>query len=195
MNPFDREYWEERWRENQTGWDIGHISTPIKEYTDQLTDKNLSILIPGCGSGHEAEYLHKSGFTNVHVLDFSPYAIKSFLERTPGFPNEHCHVEDFFAHNGNYDLIIEQTLFCALHPDLRHDYARKMSELLVPEGKLAGLLFNFPLTAEGPPFGGSTEEYLKTFEPRFKIRVLDEAYNSIGPRAGRELFFIMERKT
>jgi len=193
MNPLDREYWEQRWQSSQTGWDVGGISTPIKEYADQLSDKHKRILIPGCGSGHEAEYLFNQGFSNVHVLDVSPFAIKTFFERVPEFPVDNCHLEDFFTHYGPYDLVIEQTLFCALDPYLRQDYARHMHQLLVPGGKLAGLLFNFPLTSEGPPFGGGVEEYVKTFENYFRIRTLEEAYNSIAPRAGRELFIIMER--
>jgi methyl halide transferase len=193
MTDFDASYWENRWREGQTGWDIGHVSTPIREYADQLIDKSLRILIPGCGSGYEAEYLHRSGFNNVWLMDFSPTAVKSFMQRVPDFPGDKVLLEDFFLHEGQYDLIIEQTLFCAISPELRTEYAAKAASLLVPGGKLAGLLFSFPLTSEGPPFGGSAEEYIRTFSSHFKIRVLEEAYNSIAPRAGRELFVIFEK--
>ena len=34
-----KEYWSQRYKDAQTGWDIGSPSTPIKEYIDQLTDK------------------------------------------------------------------------------------------------------------------------------------------------------------
>ncbi|MDX1334071.1 MAG: SAM-dependent methyltransferase, partial [Robiginitalea sp.] len=102
---------------------------------------------------------------------------------------------DFFEFNeGPFDLVLEHTFFCALPPDLRPQYAEKMAGLLKKGGKLAGLLFDFPLTEEGPPFGGSREEYLRLFEPFFEIRILEEARNSIPPRAGRELFFIFEKK-
>ena len=50
-------YWEERYQKGETGWDAGTITTPLKEYIDQLTDKNLTILIPGAGNGHEFDYL------------------------------------------------------------------------------------------------------------------------------------------
>ena len=52
-----KEYWINRYKEERTGWDIGYPSTPLKEYIDQLQDKNLRILIPGAGNGYEAEYL------------------------------------------------------------------------------------------------------------------------------------------
>jgi methyl halide transferase len=61
----DNNYWNTRYLEEQTGWDIGYPSTPLKEYIDQLTNKSIRILIPGCGNGYEGEYLHQNGFTNV----------------------------------------------------------------------------------------------------------------------------------
>jgi hypothetical protein len=57
---FDKSYWEEKFIKNETGWDIGYVSTPLKEYFDQLTNKDLKILIPGSGNGYEAEYLFTS---------------------------------------------------------------------------------------------------------------------------------------
>ena len=52
-----KEYWEEKYAKNSTGWNIGYISTPIKEYIDQLQNKSIKILIPGAGNSYEAEYL------------------------------------------------------------------------------------------------------------------------------------------
>ena len=36
----DKFFWNNRYHEKKTGWDIGHPSTPIKEYIDQLRDKD-----------------------------------------------------------------------------------------------------------------------------------------------------------
>jgi hypothetical protein len=58
----DAEFWEQRYRSNQTGWDIGASSTPLKAYIESLKDKSLSILIPGCGNAYEAECLIELGF-------------------------------------------------------------------------------------------------------------------------------------
>ena len=95
---------------------------------------------------------------------------------------------DFFNHTGQYDLILEQTFFCALDPSLRTNYVQKMSELLKENGKLVGLLFGvqFP---NNPPFGGSREEYLSLFSDTFKINLLEPCYNSVKPRQDSELFF------
>ena len=46
---FDAAYWQQRYQSGLTGWDTGGITTPLKEYFDQLQNRHLRILIPGCG--------------------------------------------------------------------------------------------------------------------------------------------------
>lgn len=190
----NKNYWEERYQKNETGWDVGEISTPLKEYIDQLTDKSTKILIPGAGNSYELEYLLAQGFTNVFVLDYAQSPLDNIQKRIPTFPKDHLICADFFEHQDTYDLILEQTFFCALDPSLRKDYVKKMQTLLIPNGKIAGLLFQFPLTEVGPPFGGSKEEYVALFQKDFTIKTLEPAINSIKPRLEKELFFIFTKK-
>lgn len=193
MTSFDKNYWKERYKNNETGWDIGNVSAPLKEYFDQLPDKKISILIPGAGNAYEAEYLFNLGFTNVFLLDIAEEPLNTFMQRVPDFNSTHCVCEDFFMHEGKYDLIIEQTFFCALDPELRKKYVSKMHELLNTGGKLCGLLFNIPLNTDHPPFGGNEGEYRKLFSDKFRFATLETAYNSIAPRKGNELFFVAEK--
>jgi len=195
MNRFDKNFWKQKYNNNKTGWDIGCASTPLQTYFEQLTsvDKNISILIPGGGNGYEAEFLCRMGFNNVHLLDIVNQPLENLHKRLPNFPKENLINADFFKHQGNYDIIIEQTFFCALDPKLRKEYAKKMHELLANNGKLVGLLFDFPLTDQGPPFGGSKQEYLDTFSELFAINVMEKSYNSIKERSGMEQFIIFEK--
>ncbi|WP_111707538.1 class I SAM-dependent methyltransferase [Lutibacter citreus] len=193
-NKFDKAYWSKKYEHQKTGWDIGYISTPIKNYFDQLTNKDLKILIPGGGNSYEAEYLHENGFKNVRVIDIANQPLINLKKRFPDFPKKDLINDDFFNHTGKYDLIIEQTFFCALDPALRKQYINHMASLLNENGKLSGLLFDFKLTNEGPPFGGSILEYTQLFNSKFEIKILERCYNSIKPRQGRELFFINSKK-
>jgi len=196
MPTFNENYWETRYQQGETGWDMGSASTPLISYCQQLPNKNLRILIPGCGNAHEVEALLNLGFTNITVLDFAESPLKNIAARNPtAMASGHVKLvcADFFAHQGSYDLILEQTFFCAIHPAQRADYAKHMHSLLVQTGTLAGLLFNFPLTDEGPPFGGDATSYRQLFEPIFKIHTLEPCHNSIKPRLGKELFFILEK--
>jgi len=189
---YDKKYWEERYAKGEANWDIGRISSPLKEYIDQLSDNNIRILIPGCGNAHEAQYLHEQGFRNVFVIDLAQNALDNLLERYPEFPSENLISGDYFAHEGQYDLILEQTFFSSLEPRLRDSYARKSCDLLVPCGKLSGVLFDFELDG-GPPYGGTIAEYRSCFNSYFNTRTLEPCYNSIESRKGIELFITLER--
>lgn len=192
---FQADFWTEKYESGSLGWDIGYPSAPLKAYIDQLRETNSKILIPGCGNAYEAGYLLLKGFTDIHLLDISPFPVEDL--RSAFYPtyedrlNLYC--EDFFDHEGQYNLILEQTFFCALNPDYREAYVKHMADLLKPGGHLAGVLFTFPFSKDGPPFGGSIEEYQSLFANDFKIRTLQECYNSIQPRQGNEAFIILEK--
>ena len=36
-------YWDTHYKTHNTGWDIGHIATPLKTYFDQL--KNIPVIV------------------------------------------------------------------------------------------------------------------------------------------------------
>lgn len=190
----DESFWSEKYLDGHTGWDIGYVSTPLKEYIDQLTDKELKILIPGGGNSYEAEYLFENGFKNVSVIDISTIPLENLLKRVPSFPKKNLLHLDYFELEETYDLIIEQTFFCALNPEIRKEYVQKTHQLLKPNGKLVGLLFNIPLNNDTPPFGGNELEYRSLFEEKFIIDIMETAYNSIPQRAGNELFVYMRKR-
>ncbi|WP_372752613.1 methyltransferase domain-containing protein [Mariniflexile sp.] len=183
-----RNYWEDKYKTNDIGWDIGHIATPLKFYFDQLTNKNLKILIPGGGNSYEAEYLYNNGFKNVYVVDVSKTALNNLKQRVNSFPENQLICEDFFKLDMGFDIIIEQTFFCAIHPEHRPKYAKKTSQLLNEGGKLVGLLFNIPLNDSHPPFGGNKSEYFQYFNPYFSLEIFETCYNSIEKRNENELF-------
>lgn len=184
-------FWEEKYLQNRTGWDLGEVSPPLKAYFDTLKNKDLKILIPGAGNAYEAEYLYSIGFKNVYIVEWAPKAIENFRKRFPVFPLENILINDFFKINDKFDLIIEQTFFCALTPDLRKQYVSKMASLLNPNGLLVGLLFQINFEG-GPPFGGNESEYRELFSADFEILEMLTASNSIKPRQGNELFIKMK---
>lgn len=197
-NKESQEYWSNRYKEERTGWDIGFPSEPLKKYIDQLINKNISILIPGAGSAHEAVYLFEQGFKHIFIMDISKIPLDNFHKKHPNFPKENLLHEDFFEHKGSYDLILEQTFFCSFPPikDNRYGYAKKMKSLLKSKGKLVGLWFDIPLTEdmEKRPFGGNKELYTTIFTPYFNSISFEKSYNSIADRKGKELFGILSNK-
>ncbi len=192
--PLDQSFWNAQWQSEPTGWDIGHPAPAIKGYIDQYTNKDAAILIPGCGSAYEAEYLLAQGFTNIHLIDIAPAAVELLQQKFAGHPEIHVACTDYFHHVGKYDLIIEQTFFCAIAPERRGEYAAKAADLLREKGRIAGLLFDRKFEQPGPPFGGCPCEYKPVFEPYFDLKVMAKCDNSIAPRAGTELFILFIKK-
>ena len=194
MINLSEDFWDDRYKTNETGWDLGEISSPLKAYFDQLTNKNLKILIPGGGNSYEAEYLHNHGFKNVYVVDLSKTALNNIKRRVPSFPSSHLIHKNFFDLEMSFDLIIEQTFFCAIDPKLRPEYTKKAFELLHENGKIVGLLFDDNFGNDKPPFGGCKTEYIEHFDPHFNILTMEQAYNSHPKRAERELFLRVQKK-
>ncbi|MEO9570500.1 MAG: methyltransferase domain-containing protein [Polaribacter sp.] len=182
------EFWENKYKANKIGWDLGEVSPPLKSYFDQLTNKDLKILIPGGGNSYEAEYLFNKGFKNVYVVDLCHNPLENLKARVLGFPEKQLIHADFFDLNHTFDLVIEQTFFCAIDPKLREKYALKMKDLLSSNGKLIGLLFDAKLNEDHPPFGGNTEEYISYFETHFTMDIFTKCYNSFHNRREMELF-------
>ena len=194
----DAAYWQDRYETGRDGWDAREATPPLRAYFDQLdVAQQPRILIPGAGRAYEAEYLHRLGFRQVFVVDLAPEALRALAARVPDFPAEHLLLADFFAlpNARPYDLIVEQTFFCALNPALRPAYARQCAALLRPGGTLMGVLFDTDFgPVQEPPFGGTAAEYRGYFAPDFHFRHFAAATNSLRPRQGRELFICLKKK-
>ncbi len=189
-----KSFWENRWQTGETQWDLGQPSPPIVEFFERdfsTNPKSLSILIPGCGNAHEADFLLKKGFTDITLIDISPRAAQNLRDR---FGDRLTVLEgDFFELEGKFDLIVEQTFFCAIDPSLRARYVEKMASLLAPGGRLVGILFDAEFDG-GPPFGGNRAEYRPLFEPFFDIKTMETCLSSIRPRQARELWMELSTK-
>lgn len=187
METTDPQYWNNRYLTGDIGWDMGRVSPPLQAYIDQLEDRDLEILIPGAGNSYEAAYLLEKGFRRVTVLDIAPALIGQLRQTFAGTALRIVE-DDFFHHQGKYDVVLEQTFFCALDPSLRRDYVTHMHTLIRPGGHLAGVLFNRNFSHDGPPFGGKEAEYRELFAPLFELKTLEACYNSHPARQGSEVF-------
>lgn len=125
-----------------TPWTLHSIPSALDWFLCRTTVRG-AVLIPGCGSDHGViRAFHAIGFT-VTAIDFSPVAVAQ-AKAAVGSLSERVIVGDFFRHDfGNtcFDLIYERTFLCALHPSQWHEYARRIADLLTPNGLLAGIFF------------------------------------------------------
>jgi hypothetical protein len=171
MDKLDADFWNNRYVNSQIGWDLGGVSPALKFWMDQLPDKSASILIPGAGNAYEVDYLVACGFTNITVIDIAPKLVEALKQRFASANEVTIVLGDFFELEGSFDVVLEQTFFCAIDPELRNQYVDKMKELLTEKGQLLGVLFNRSFVG-GPPFGGSIAEYQALFNADFKARFI-----------------------
>ena len=66
-------FWQQRYLENNTKWDIGSPTPILTDYLDN--NSNIGkICVLGCGNGHDAIEFSKYG-NDVYAVDFSTQAI------------------------------------------------------------------------------------------------------------------------
>ncbi|KHN93991.1 Thiopurine S-methyltransferase [Metarhizium album ARSEF 1941] len=145
--------------------------------------RRLCALVPGCGRGYDVAMLALHGF-DVYGLEVSAkgaeiardYATRELVEPheynfgskdwPKGQPGRvRIIAGDFFVRNWEqtlaqddvkgFDLIYDYTFLCALLPEMRKDWGRRMRELVAPTGILVCLEFPMykDVKAVGPPWG------------------------------------------
>jgi SAM-dependent methyltransferase len=182
---FDRvgRNWENAWAQNATPWETGSPSPPlISELKNHTYTPASRALVPGCGSGHDCNFLASCRFSEVIGLDLSSTAIsmcnKTF-EKEKSMHDKILKFEsaDYFKYqNGKFNLIFDYLFFSALDPTMREAWANAMANnLLAKDGRLLTLMFPFtedklPINNIGPPYIVNIECYKSVLEPkRFKL--------------------------
>ncbi len=194
--PLDGGAWDARWIDGNTPWDLGDASPPFRSaIAEGLVGATGRALVPGCGAGHDARLLASTGF-DVTGVDLSPNAAAHArqLAEDTGVAMD-VRVADLFAlpeELTEFDLVLEHTCFCAIDPTRRDDYVRAVADALRPGGRLLGLFFTIEVE-EGPPFGATEAEIRHRFGARFTIDIARVPTDSIAPRLGREMLFLMTR--
>ncbi|XP_047961379.1 thiocyanate methyltransferase 1-like [Salvia hispanica] len=107
---------------------------------------------------------------HVVGLDISGIAIKKAMKLKSGSAKaEHCTFlkGDFFTWCPAqlFDLIFDYKFFCAIEPELRSSWAKKMSQLLKPDGELITLINLIDDREGGPPFNVSVSDYEEVLHP------------------------------
>jgi SAM-dependent methyltransferase len=192
------EFWEARWREGQTGWDLGQASPPFEallEGPDPPAPGRLAVV--GCGRGHDALLFARRGFEAIG-FDFAPSAVAAAraLAAEQGVAAR-FEVADFFElprqWAGQFDCVIENSFFTAIAPTRRAEYADVVAALLRPGGELIGL-FRDHDRPDGPPYGTSESELRRLLAGAFEVVAVGPAPRSHERRQGEELLVRARRR-
>lgn len=164
-NAADPAFWDERFEQGFTPWDLGGVPEEFRQFIDSRAP--CPTLVPGCGNGWEAAWLFERGWP-VTAIDFSPQAVAS-ARRALGAAGAVVQQGDFFAFTPQppCQLVYERAFLCALPPAMRAAYAARVAELLPPGGLLAGY-FYLGETRGGPPFAMPADELEALLAPAFE---------------------------
>jgi len=187
--------WDQRYRDGTDAWELGQPAPPLERF---LRDHPLAphppgtVLVPGCGRGHEAALLADLGFA-VTGLDFSAEAIAAARQghgtERPALRWLQADLFDAGAlaaaglQPGSLDGVLEHTCFCAIDPSQREAYRATVMRLLKPGGWLLGLFFCHN-RAGGPPYGSDPQELARQWAATGLIQHLWEpARGSVEQRS------------
>lgn len=198
------EAWEAVYQSGTTPWDLqGPTPELVRLAAAGEFAPESRILFPGSGKGHDPVEFAKRGF-RVTALDFAPSAVAETkasaaksgvtVETVAADLFEWCQLTE---NAGRFDYVVEQTIFCAIHPDRRRDFARAMAAVLKPGGKLVTLIFPLEERQQhlaGPPFGVSLKSVEDSYAPYFELKILP-TQATIKPRLGREALGIFTKKS
>lgn len=168
--------WEELYQIGDTHWDKGEASPGLVDWLERKKgDFHGSVLVPGCGFGHDVRALAKAGF-DVLGMDVAPSAVTGATEH-PQNANLQIRFQegDFFSKPsdaGEFNLVFEHTFFCAIDPSQREQYVQCLLQWLKPGGYFLAIHYLLPKDEEGPPFGTDVKEVKERFSPYLEL--LDE---------------------
>jgi SAM-dependent methyltransferase len=182
-HPSQPAFWNQRYESGTTPWDFGGVPPRLHGYLASHRTGGRA-LIPGCGSGHEISAFAAMGYT-VTAIDFAQAAVTRARRAVGAHLAERVVLGDFFTYDfadAPFDVVYERTFFCALSPDLRPAYIRRMAELLPPGGSLVGF-FYLSTERDGPPYALSPDDHDRLFPSNFLL-VRDERVAEQHPLFG-----------
>jgi SAM-dependent methyltransferase len=179
-------YWEERYRNDSTPWDL---KGPCPVFVDLLDSPRAPprgrTAFPGCGAGHDVRLFRERGYDAIG-FDFA------FEPR--GVPFERLDVFDLgMHHRSEFDLIVEYTCYCAIDPARRAEYASSLAAALKPGGLLLALLFPVAEKEGGPPFAVSDREIPEVLGRELEMLSIESPLTSDPPRFRMERLAFLRR--
>jgi methyl halide transferase len=187
--------WEDRYKSRDMPWEKGEASPGLVDFLAAHPElPRGSVLVPGCGTGHDVRAWAAAGFAATGY-DLAPSAIALARAKTEAAGLAAGFVQgDFLIDTPPqlFDWVFEHTLFCAIDPPRRADYARAVPRWLKPGGQ--HLAVNYLIADEdGPPYGPTRAELIDWFSPPFAL--LEEwVPRSYPKRTGLELMLWWRRR-
>ncbi|EEC76504.1 hypothetical protein OsI_14271 [Oryza sativa Indica Group] len=188
--------WSRCWQEGVTPWDLSQPTPAVVKLVHSGTlpaGDATTVLVPG----YDVVALSSPG-RFVVGLDICDTAIQKAKQLSAaaaavdGDGNSSFFAfvaADFFKWEPPepFHLIFDYTFFCALHPSMRPAWARRMADLLRPDGELITLMYLVEGQEAGPPFNTTILDYEEVLNPLgLVITSIEDNEVAVEPRKGME---------
>jgi SAM-dependent methyltransferase len=188
-------YWEERYQTGDMPWEKGEPAPGLVDFLAAHPEAPRGAVgVPGCGTGHDVREFARAGF-EAWGFDIALSAISRAADATAaaGLAAE-FRLLNFLRDEPprKFDWLFEHTLFCAIQPSERDDYARAVLRWLKPGGTFLAVNY-FDCGPDGPPWPTTRDEQTRLFSPHFDLR-LEWTPRSYPNRTGKERMFWWVRR-
>ncbi len=174
-------FWDDAYRATPP-WDIGRPQPALVEVAEKGEMRPGRVLDVGCGTGENALFLARSGFT-VFGIDMARDAIKAAKAKAvqrgvkANFELGNALATGF--ENNYFDNVVDSGLFHTFEDRERPVYVAEISRVLRRQGKYFMLCFSDKEPRDwGGPRRITKEEIEETFSPCFEITYIRDAFLS-----------------
>jgi len=189
----EKEFWLERWREEQIGFHQNDINRHLTKYWHIVKHAfpDSKVFVPLCGKSKDMLWLRDQGhevlgieFSEMAVNDFfienklplTEAADERFNRKTTSDINLYC--GDFFQLTDKEltqcHLVYDRASLVALPKNMRLEYAKHMANILPDAVRLLLVTMQYPQDEmDGPPFSVPEEEVFALYSKEFQVEKLE----------------------
>ena len=180
MNEFIKaEQWSARYDDRSTPWDLGRAHPELVNRLPNLKRAgNGRAFVPGCGRGHDALALARSGWM-VTALDFAERLRDELVRRMENVGSTAVIGDAFEFGGGPFELVFDHTFFCAIEPDRRLEFGDLIQRVTERGSSLMSVVFPIgkPAHEPSPPWGIATDDMTEAIGDGWELVVDEEAIN------------------
>ncbi len=203
-------FWKDRWQANQIGFHEADVHPMLHKHGAILGNEG-TVFVPLCGKSNDMPWLRAQGLQVVGI-ELADIAVRAFfaeheltaahtkLEQfeqysTPGY---RLLCGDYFALTraslGPITAVYDRAALIALPPDMRRDYAAKMTALAEPGTRMLLVTVEYDTRViTPPPFAVTAEEVTALYGEAWAIEDLGTRAADVKGRPGSEQAFVLVR--
>jgi thiopurine S-methyltransferase len=207
----DPSFWQQRWAAQQIGFHEAQVHPMLLEHGASL-GAGARVFVPLCGKSKDMVWLHEQDHEVVGI-ELADIAVRSFFAEhnmsasetsSPPFeafsaPGYRLLCGDFFALTptqlGAFDGIYDRAALIALPPEMRRDYARKMTALSAGGTSMLLITVGYDTTIiTPPPFAVDADEVVALYGHDWTIEVRNTRAADVKGQPGSEQAFVLVRR-